>query len=191
MECYECTEAQRVLKIKEFADDYISVPELNTISSRGWINKTVHVIDSSTGIVVDYNALIRLPEYDSDSYIDITVSSQPTSFDVHKKIASGMRSIEALNKNAGNFNMPKNIIPSAWHFVNCSNCENKLSDFVSNSLRAEIETAAIAWSNIAKALGITAHKVPDSFRLKLESGGFVQFKLLNHPNTFPFELKKS
>lgn len=181
LQCYEecTTDLEKKHKVRSYVYSNASTSEL-------WTNiriyKTVHIVNLNTGGVNSYRATIVPPEDDTDD-VNIQVYEISASSIVKNKIKPAADAFRNLSKVANAVTIPSSVVPGAWDFINCAYCENNVNDFVSRTLQGQIETVTTTIATVTAVLGLTYTAIPNTYRIGLEAGGYieVEMKLLNTP----------
>ena len=187
-ECYGCTstEMKKKAEFRGMEELFYSSPGDST---------TVNVINIVENKVETYKIWLRPSDSSSafpGRYIPYALLT-PTSNDVKESMTSLKLARNNLAKASGELIIPSTEISNAWQVTNCAFCENNIERFVNNSLNGQILTVQLTLQEIARMFGLIQTGLSDNYRIKLESGGYVEvtMHLTAPPSTLKIVLTKT
>lgn len=193
VECDNCNAGQIHQKVISWISKNHSIGDVTKS-----VKKNVHVIDLTKGEVQSFQTLLQ-------AVPGPIFGNQPPRMLMLPKIEGivppknilnmldNVRTAKAqLKSDAENLVIPESIIADAWDFVNCAYCESAVQDYFNNSLSGQIETVSLTITEVAQAFNLVASSIPDQYRVPLEAGGYVTFKvaLLKNESEIIIELTK-
>lgn len=190
IECYDCDASKEDAVVHAWG--FTNIPN-TAVSKPGQVaTDIVTVVDLAQREVTTFEVKkIQLPGTPSRSIYGVRYTKIQTEPTIQTRMDAVVAADNVLKAAAKELIVPKHVIPNAWEFVNCAYCQTHLQTFLNNSMPGQIETVAQVVNHIAQTLGLVQTSLPNVFKLNLEAGGSVTFKLTltNSPMELEVELK--
>ncbi|WP_144209226.1 hypothetical protein [Shewanella donghaensis] len=190
VECYDCSSEEMKSVALTWAKNNISDSE-----ARNNVRKDVHLINILDNNVESYQVhlqLVQVPPPLSSTMLPFGEKIY-TPIEVSRLLVD-LESARSQLLNAGrNLTVPTSVVSDAWQFTNCAFCENNVDSFLNSSLSGEILTVQLTITAIAKTFGLIETGIPDTFRIELEAGGFLELLITinNEPATLKVVVTKA
>lgn len=174
VECYDCTSTEMTMAARGWTDKNMTVSE----SLKG-VTKNVNVIDIVKNKIETYNVkLIYMPL--PEGFPGVYIPSTKRVYTPHHIKSQMTPLIEARNnlkRATRELKIPESVIEAAWQTTNCAFCENNIQTYVNSSLAGERISVQVSLAAIAHLFGLTQTGLPDTYRINLDAGGYVEVKM--------------
>ncbi len=190
VECFDCDASKESTAVSNWAWQYI--PNASLTSPGSVISKTVTVIDLAQREASTYEVKkARLPGSPMQPAVySVALSKVQTEATIQMQMSEIVAADNEMKAAAKALVVPNSVVSNAWEFVNCAYCQTRIRDFLNNSIPGQIETLVQVVNHFAQTLGLVQTSLPNIFKMNLESGGNVTFKLTltNSPVELEIEL---
>lgn len=186
IECYGCNSTAEHGVASAWAMNNISETE-----ARAGTSKKVVVIDLLGRKISTFQAFrkaVQPPPPLPMQYLPhlVTVANDPALELQMKDLISAESRLKAA---VAPMTIPKSVIAHPWEFINCAYCQNHIRDYLNNSIQGEVETVAQLVNHFATTFGLLKTSLPNTYRLPLQSGGQITFKLTLTNSPIELELE--
>ncbi|WP_144204422.1 hypothetical protein [Shewanella sp. KCT] len=163
--------------------------------ARSNVHKDVHLINILNNDAESYRVhlqLVQMPPPLPSTYLPFGEKIN-TPAEVLGPLANLKKARSQLSSAGNNLTIPTSVISDAWQFTNCAFCENSVDRFLNTNLNGEILTVQLTLTAIAQTFGLIETGIPDTFRINLESGGYLELliKLNNEPTSLKVIVTKA
>jgi len=140
---------------------------LNHGDDAGLLN--IHITDIKMGRVYSYQAT------DHDGMLSLSTIATPALID--SKMAAYQVAQRNLLDKAEGLAIPASLLGSAWEFINCAYCENRIIPYITTHLHKEAMLLGRTIGDLAQVAGLVETAVANSLRVPLQAGGKIIIKL--------------
>ncbi|WP_434952874.1 hypothetical protein ACRWQL_06965 [Shewanella sp. HL-SH4] len=190
VECYDCSSEEMKSIALTWAKNNISVSE-----AQNNVRKDVHLINILNNDAESYRVhlqLVQIPPPLPSTYLPFGEKIN-TPIEILGPLSDLKASRSQLLSAGSTLTIPSSVISDAWQFTNCAFCENNVDDFLNSHLNGEILTVQLTLTAIVKTFGLIETGIPETFRINLESGGYLELliKLNNEPTSLKVVVTKA
>ncbi|SFD79817.1 hypothetical protein [Pseudoalteromonas denitrificans] len=180
IECYACTDTEKLSIVNTWAVNNISESEANQNKI-----KDVHVVDIFNNVIRSFRVSLKLTPVPPPLPANYLPNSVIINTPHYLKEPMSQLKVAKRNLRAASNELiiPTSEISDAWQFTKCAFCENNVERFINNSLSGEITTVQMTIATLAQTFGLIKTGLPNTFVIKLEAGGQldVMMTLNNKP----------